>query len=214
MKRVLLFASVIALITGCSSQNATYRGTTGPVGAGTDAGYGIGIAPTQQGAGAVQLTSSGLSADELHFLKCAAECNQADIQLGQTMVQKSDSAALKTLGQKLMDDHTLANQQLQAIVAQSGATAPAGPNADQQQMLDRLNGLNGAQLDQTGTQDAINLQQRQVDLYTQAANNSRTPEIKRYAERNLLVVQDELNQARQTTSPAPAGTTGEPQLQK
>jgi putative membrane protein len=181
--------------------------------AGTDAGYGIGIAPTQQGAGAVQLTSSGLSASDTSFLQRAAQYNQADIQLGQTIVQKSDSPALKTLGQRLVDDHTLANQQLQAIIAQTGATVPSAPNQEQQQMLDRLNGLNGPQFDQSATQDAIRLSHHQVNLYSQAANSAQTPEIKHYAERNLSVVQDELNQARSVSGPAPTFTPNGEQQQ-
>lgn len=206
MKKFLIIASAVALLAGCASDrdnNTTYRTTTGSMGGDTDAGYGIGVGPTQQGAGAVQLTTSQLSADELHFLQRAAEYNQTSIQLGQTIVQKSEMPDLKTYGQRLVDDHTLANRQLQGVAAQTGASVPTAPNANQQQMLDRLNGLNGSDFDRAAIDDSTRLQERQVNLYTQAENNAQNPAVKIYAQQNLTVNQDELNQVRGLTAPAP-----------
>ncbi|HZV35036.1 MAG TPA: DUF4142 domain-containing protein [Verrucomicrobiae bacterium] len=204
MKRFLLIASAFALITGCASHhNETYRTTTTSMGGDTDAGYGIGVGATQQGAGAVQLTTTQLSADEARFLQRSAEYNQTSIQLGQTIVQKTDRPDLKSFGQRLVDDHTLANRQLQSIVAQTGASVPTAPNADQQQMLDRLNGLNGTDFDRAAIDDSMRLEQRQVNLYTQAANNAQNPSVRNYAQQNLTVNQDELNQLRGLTGPAP-----------
>jgi putative membrane protein len=204
MKRLLLFGSALALLTGCASdRNATYRGTTGTLGAGTDAGYGIGVAPTQQGAGAVQLTTSQLNSDESRFLQRAAEYNQTDIQLGQSIVQKSDAPELKSFGQRLVDDHTLANQQLQAFIAQTGVSVSMAPNADQQQMLDRLNGLGGADFDRAATHDAESLEQRQVNLDTAAANKCQNPDLRNYAQQSLRMNQDELTQCGGLVAPAP-----------
>lgn len=204
MKRFLIIASAVALLAGCASnRDNTYRTTTSSMGGDTDAGYGIGVGPTQQGAGAVQLTTSQLSADELHFLQRAAEYNQTSIQLGQMIVQKSETPDLKTYGQRLVDDHSLANRQLQSVVAQTGATVPTAPNANQQQMLDRLNGLNGPDFDRAAIDDSTRLQERQVNLYTQAENNAQNPAVKIYAQQNLTVNQDELNQVRGLTAPAP-----------
>ncbi len=204
MKRLLLLASAFALLTGCASdRNATYRGTTGSMGSGTDAGYGIGVAPNQQGAGAVQLTTSQLSPDTLDFMRHAAQFNQTDIQMGQAMVQKSDTPELKTYGQLLVDNHTLANQQLMAIVAQTGATVSTTPNQEQQDMLNRLDGLNGTEFDRTAINDSIRVHEHEVHLYSQAANNVQTPSVKTYAQDNLTAVQNELNQARTLSAPAP-----------
>lgn len=204
MKKFLVIASAVALLAGCASnRDTTYRTTTSSMGGDTDAGYGIGVGPTQQGAGAVQLTTSQLSADELHFLQRAAEYNQTTIQLGQMIVQKSDSSDLKSFGQRLVDDHTLANRQLQSVTAQTGAGVPSAPNANQQQMLDRLNGLSGAEFDRAAIDDSTRLEERQVNLYTQAANNAQNPAVKTFAQQNLTVNQDELNQVRGLNAPAP-----------
>ena len=57
MKVLFLFASMVVLLAGCASNSDySYRGSAGTVNSTTDAGYGSGIAPTQQGAGAVGLT--------------------------------------------------------------------------------------------------------------------------------------------------------------
>ncbi|HWF19032.1 MAG TPA: DUF4142 domain-containing protein, partial [Verrucomicrobiae bacterium] len=146
---------------------------------------------------------SQLTPDEIRFLQRSAEYNQTDIQLGQTMVQKCDAPSLKTYGQRLADDHTLANQQLQSIIAQTGATVPTAPNPDQQQMLDRLNGLSGTDIDRAAIDDSMRSQERQINLDMQAANNSQNPEVKAYAQQNLTINQDELNQCRGLNVPAP-----------
>lgn len=57
MKKFFLFASAMALLAGCASNpDYSHRGAAGTVNSATDAGYGSGIAPTQQGAGAVGMT--------------------------------------------------------------------------------------------------------------------------------------------------------------
>lgn len=205
MKRLLLLASAFALIAGCAS-HPTYRGTTGTMGAGTDAGYGIGVAPNQQGSGAVQLTSSLLTTNDLQFLRRAAEFNETDIQLGRDLIQRSDNPAVKTLGHTMVDNHTMANSQLQAIIAQTGATFPTSPNAAQRQMLSQLEACSGADLDRAATDAIVREHEREVNLYSEAVNNAQTPPVKAYAQQNLPAIQNELNMARGLSTPALAPT--------
>ena len=59
MKNLLLFASIVTLLAGCATENPnTSVGAPGPISSSIDAGYGSGVAPTQQGAGAAGLVNS------------------------------------------------------------------------------------------------------------------------------------------------------------
>jgi putative membrane protein len=207
MKRLFLLASTLALLAGCATdRSTTYRGTTGAMGSGTDAGYGSGVAPTQQGAGAIGLTTVQLTSYEVNFLRSAAQDNQTDIQLGQTMVQRSGNPAVKNFGQRLADDHAAIKQQFQVIVAQKGVTLPTTPSAEQQQWLDQLSSFNGPQFDQAAIRQAILHEENEVQYYQQAVNMAQDPSVKAFAQSNLPVVQQDLALARQLETPLPTGS--------
>ena len=59
MKKLLLLAPVVTLLAGCATENPnTSAGAPGLIGSSIDAGYGSGVAATQQGAGASGLVNS------------------------------------------------------------------------------------------------------------------------------------------------------------
>ena len=206
MKRIFWLASTFALLAGCTSNpNYSYRGNTGPMG-GTDAGYGIGVAPNQQGAGAVRLGNAQLTSDEVDFIRRATQDNLADIQLGQAMIQKSDSGAVRDLGQRLVGDHTAMNQQLKAIIAQKGVTVPVTPTAEQQQWLDDCSSRSGPDFNSETVRHAAQHQEHEASAYQAVADSSTDPEIHIYATKNLPLIKQDLTEARQIESPVPAST--------
>src|SRR5947209_2100911 len=129
MKKLLILTSAIALLAGCAS----HRGGTGySGGSNTGTGYGDTKEPTQQGAGGAALSgntgagagagysdsttasqqgttsslSSGqLSSSDAKFIRDAIQGGQAEIKMGQVLVQKSQNPAVKNFGQRLIDDH-------------------------------------------------------------------------------------------------------------
>ena len=83
-------------------------------------------------------TTSGLSPADKRFVKEAAQGGMAEVELGQLAVQKASSDDVKKFGQRMVDDHTKANDKLKEVASSEGITLPQGLNAKDEATKDRL----------------------------------------------------------------------------
>lgn len=81
------------------------------------------------------------------FLRQAAEGGIAEVQLGQLAAQKSSSDDVKSFGQKMVDDHTALNKEIEDLADSVGVMLPKRMNKTSQAEYDKLNGLSGDAFD-------------------------------------------------------------------
>ena len=81
------------------------------------------------------------------FLRKAAEGNMAEVQFGQLAAQKAGSEDVKTFGQKMVDDHTMLDNDMKPIADSMGVKLPTHLNKKDQAEYDKLNGLSGNDFD-------------------------------------------------------------------
>ena len=62
--------------------------------------------------------------DDNKFVKDAAMGGMAEVELGKLATQKGSSDAVKQFGQKMVDDHTKANDQLKEIASKENISTP------------------------------------------------------------------------------------------
>ncbi len=80
------------------------------------------------------------------FMRNAAQGGIADVKLGQLATEKG-SANVKDLAQKLMDDHTAMNKDLDGVADALGIMLPKKMTKDDQAEYEKLNGLSGKDFD-------------------------------------------------------------------
>ncbi len=100
-------------------------------------------------------SSSGLSAADHRFINEAAQGGLAEVELGQLAVQKATSDDVKKFGQRMVDDHSKANDKLKELAASKGINLPQAPNAKQEAAKDRLSKLSGDQFDKAYMRDML-----------------------------------------------------------
>lgn len=66
------------------------------------------------------------------FVKSAAEGGLAEVELGKLARQKAASDDVKKFGQRMVDDHSKANDQLKDVASKKDITLPADLNARDQ----------------------------------------------------------------------------------
>ncbi|MDB6112863.1 MAG: outer membrane protein [Pedosphaera sp.] len=223
MKKLLILASISALLAGCASRD------TGGTGAGAYGGteYGAGRrelddspGANQKGAGAADLTgtlpagtaaaggtgtatpgaaqmSATLTDADNQFMQRAAQDGKAEIRMGQVIVQKAQNQDLRNYGQRLINDHTRMDQQLAQIAARKTVLLPTQADAAHQQMMDTLTSLSGMDFDQSALQDAIRDHQTDIQLYQQASTTLQDPDLRAFAQQSLPILQQHLDLARQ-----------------
>ncbi|WP_432899216.1 DUF4142 domain-containing protein [Micromonospora matsumotoense] len=102
----------------------------------------VGLAPAAAAQAAAQP-----SAQDTQYLQAVHQVNLAEIVTGNLAQKKGQNEQVKQLGQQFVTDHTQLDQTVQSTAQQLNVTLPNAPTADQQKVIDKLNGLNGAAFD-------------------------------------------------------------------
>jgi putative membrane protein len=150
-------------------------------------------------AAAPALAQSTAKADK-SFIDNVARDGQGEVAIAQLAEQKGSSPAVKQLAQRLVADHTKANQQLQQIAEQEGVTPPKGMSQEQSDTRAKLEKLNGAAFDRAFLQGQVQDHQKDVQYFQREANTLQDPKLKSFAQQTLPVLQQHLQMAQQAES--------------
>jgi len=149
-------------------------------------------------------TSPGFSMDDQKFMKQAADGGMAEVELGQLAVEKAARPEVKKFGQRMVDDHGKANEQLKSIAGRKGVTLPSQPSAKNQAMKDKLSKLAGEQFDNAYMAEMLKDHQKDVAEFRRESESAKDPDVKNFAAQTLPTLQDHLKQA-QSLAPKNSG---------
>jgi putative membrane protein len=150
------------------------------------------------GADTTVVTDPASGDPDSRFLQNAALDAQAQINLGQMIVQKSSNQDLKNLGQRLIVDNNRIYQQLSQIAQRKGMTVPSQPDARQQEMINRLSSR--TDFDHSAARDAARVSDREAKMYQKASDHAQDADVKSFAQQNLPTIQQDQAQAKQVVS--------------
>ncbi|MCU1306411.1 MAG: outer membrane protein [Acidobacteriaceae bacterium] len=131
------------------------------------------------------------SADH-EFVMNAAKGGKAEVELGNLASQNASNPAVKQFGQRMVSDHTQANNRLQQIAQQKGMSLPDDLPDDAKQLKDRLTQEKGVQFDRTYMQNMVQDHQKDVAEFQQEADQGQDPDIKNFAATTLPVLKQHL----------------------
>lgn len=131
--------------------------------------------------------------DDKKFLKDAAIGGIAEVELGKLATQKASSDAVKQFGQKMVDDHSKANDALKQVASQEGVTVPDSLDAKQQARVDKLSKLSGADFDKAYVKDQLKDHRKDVSEFKREADNGSNANIKNFAAKTLPVLEEHLS---------------------
>jgi putative membrane protein len=133
-----------------------------------------------------------------HFLKEAAQGGMAEVALGKIAVQKAASEEVKQFGQRMVDDHGKANEELQQLAASKGVKLSEDMGAEKEALRERLSKLSGAEFDRAYMEEMVKDHQKDVAEFSQQAKHGEDPEIKNWAANTLPTLEEHLQQAQST----------------
>src|SRR5205823_909236 len=105
-------------------------GVAGLCSLGAVAQSGQSTAPAPRGGDASTATQVGsansgqLTGSDREFVRKAAEGGLAEVELGQLATQKASSPDVKQFGQRMVNDHTKANDELKEVAQKQGISIP------------------------------------------------------------------------------------------
>lgn len=188
MKTLLITLSSAALLVGCAQQQE--ETSVGASGSGSSTAAGVAGVTTAGEA------STQLAAADAKFVRTAAQSGMAEVRMGQLLSEASQSKALRDFGQRLIKDHTKANQELIQIAATKGVSAPSQPAEKHEKMLEELSKMKGAEFDRAAQKHAVMHHQEDVQLFQKASESLQDPELKAFAQKTLPVLKQHLEMAK------------------
>lgn len=139
---------------------------------------------------------SGSSTDA-SFMREAAADSLAEIQLGHIALDKSSSGQVKELAQRIIDDHTKANDQLMTIAERKQVTLPTAPMPKQKKEADKLQAMSGTAFDQAYARTMVKDHRKAVKLFGMESQKASDPDVKQFASATLPVLKTHLQMSEQ-----------------
>jgi putative membrane protein len=145
-------------------------------------------------------SAAGLSKADATFIKKAASGGMAEVEFGRLATDKASKPEVKQFGQRMIDDHSKANDQLKQVAAEKHVTLPQSISAKDKATKAKLEALSGEEFDRAYMEGMVKDHKQDVAEFQRASKSALDPQIKDWASQTLPTLQDHLKQA-QTIAP-------------
>ena len=158
-------------------------------------------------AGATASGAAKLSAADKKTITDMALANMAEVETGKLALSKSQNPEVKTYAQQMIDDHTKAMTEVQALAQQKGVTLPTELDPKHKAMSAKLEKLSGEAFDREYMKSAGVADHKATHAKLQkGSKGAKDPDVKALAAKLMPTVEQHLKAAQQM-SPAKSGTT-------
>lgn len=135
--------------------------------------------------------------NDTSFLITAIQGGNAEVQMGQLALEKSQHAEVKKFANMLVTDHSQGNQQLMTVANEIQAPVPSQLSVSQANTLEGLRGLEGMAFDKSFLAHSIKMHEKDIAEFREQASEHPSKEVRTLAAKLLPKLQSHLNMARQ-----------------
>jgi len=129
------------------------------------------------------------------FLQEAAVGGLAEVEMGQLASQRGESPDVKQFGQRMVQDHGKANDQLKQLASSKGVDIPTETDKSHQKKMAKLEKLQGAAFDKAYMDDMVKDHKKDVKDFQKQSKSAKDPEVKSFAAQTLPTLQEHLQMA-------------------
>jgi putative membrane protein len=148
-----------------------------------------------------------MKSPDQEFIMKAAQGGLAEVDLGNLAKQNGGSDAVKQFGDRMVNDHSQANSQLQQIAQQKGITLPSSPSGKDKHLSKMLRTKQGAEFDKAYIHDMVKDHEADVAEFRHEAENGKDPDVKAWAQKTLPVLEQHLAASKQIAGQVGADTS-------
>lgn len=153
--------------------------------------------------------AQGLAEVDRAFLEQAAQNGHAEVSAGRLALTKARDPKVRDYAQRMVDEHTRAGEELRTLAAAKQHEVPTEPSAAQkgrEMIIATLiddNSFDRRYLAQMG----VEAPQAAIPLYEKTVRESRDPEVKAFASRQLPALHQQLQRAQALKTSADRGAS-------
>jgi len=138
-----------------------------------------------------------LSAADRKFLQDAAAGGMLEVELGRIAAEKGTTEQVRQFGQRMVDDHSQANEQLRSIAQSKGVPLLDTLDARQRKEVERLQKLPAGQFDQAYMKLMVEDHQEDIRAFRKEAQQGSDSNIRSFASSTLPRLHDHLAMVRE-----------------
>ena len=127
------------------------------------------------------VAADSLSSSDQMFAKKAAQGGMAEVQLGQLATTKGSNQKVKDFGQKMVDDHGKANDQLKSIAGKDHINLPTSVSAKDKALMAHLSGMSGDAFDKAYVSAMVKDHKTDIAQFEAEANGGQNGDLKDFA---------------------------------
>ena len=136
-----------------------------------------------------------VSAKDRKFLLDAAQSGRHEVKMGKVGIERGTNSDLKAYAQRILDDHTLSNAEIEALARLKGVVLPDPTGTDDSS--ERLSRLSGIEFDQEFAREAIEDHLKNIAEFEKEDQSAKSDaDIKGFAHSALPKMRAHLDQAK------------------
>lgn len=135
--------------------------------------------------------------DDKEFVQLAASGGQFEVKIGEVAKTKAANELVRNFGEKLVTDHTKANEKLMTIAKAVQIEGADKMNEKDQKEFDKLNGLSGAEFDKAFMEKQVKCHDEAVKMFKRATTEAKNAEVKQFATDTLPKLEEHLKHAKE-----------------
>ena len=139
--------------------------------------------------------AASISSSDRKFMEKAAEGGLAEVELGKLATQKAGAPEVKQFGQRMVDDHSKANDQLKQLATSKGVNLPTELDRSTRREMDKLSKLSGADFDREYMKHMVSDHKKDVSEFKSEANKAKDSDVKQFASQTLPTLEQHLQLA-------------------
>jgi putative membrane protein len=149
---------------------------------------------------------AGTKAPDETFVVKAAHGGMAEVELGKLAVEKAGSDQVKKFGQRMVDDHSKASEELKTLAQNKHITLPDTVDPQDKALHDRLAKLSGTAFDRAYMQAMLADHRKDVTEFRVEAKSGKDADVKGWAAKTLPTLEAHLKMAQDANRAV--GTSG------
>src|SRR4051812_1228546 len=156
--------------------------------------------PSTHGGAQSSTASGAISASDQAFVKEAAAGGMAEVDLGQLAASKASNPDVKQFGQRMVDDHGKANDELKSWASQKSVNLPTDLDAKHKAEHARLEKLSGEAFDRAYMTAMVADHNKDVAEFQRESKSAKDPDLKAWVTKTLPTLQDHQKSAKEISA--------------
>lgn len=135
------------------------------------------------------------SKSDYRFVCEAASGGMMEVQAGELAKNHGASESVKQFGDRMVTDHSQANDELKSLAQRKGASLPTTIPAKEQHSLDKLSSLSGPEFDRAYAKDMVTDHKKDVKAFQKEAQKADDPDLRAFAAKTAPTLEEHLQMA-------------------